>query len=72
MSDGFGAVGSATEHHRYSMPVQPRKRSKCHCGCEARATHYGMANGVVLAMGCDLYIRRWVRDGVRARTVADK
>jgi hypothetical protein len=30
-----------------------------------------MANGVVLSMGCDLYIRRWVRDGIKARTVND-
>lgn len=71
MMAGFGLIGSVSEHHRYSMNFQPNRRRKCHCGCETRATHYGMDNGVVLSMGCDLYIRRWVRDGIKARTVND-
>ena len=37
-------------------------RRRCTCGCEQRATHLGMANGVCLTMGCELYVRRWVRD----------
>lgn len=59
----FGQYGSATEHQRYAEQVEPRSRRRCHCGCKNRATHRGMANGVALIAGCDLYVRRWVRDG---------
>ncbi|PPD12155.1 hypothetical protein [Methylophilus sp.] len=45
---GWGEVGSAIDHQRYMMPVDPKRRRKCHCGCEKRATHRGMANGVCL------------------------
>lgn len=67
---GWGEVGSVIEHQRYMMPVDRRRRRKCQCGCEKRATHRGMANGVCLISGCEMYIRRWVRDGVFACTVA--
>jgi hypothetical protein len=67
---------SATEHQRDSWPA-PDRRCKCHCGCKGTATHVGGANGMGLTSGCELSIRRWVRDGyappkpfVDARTVA--
>lgn len=62
MSD-FGTWGSATEHARYIAPAPSNSRRHCHCGCGRRATHLGMANGVALSMGCELSMRRWVRDG---------
>lgn len=58
----WGQWGSAEEHLRYLRPA-PDRRSKCRCGCGARATHHGAANGVALVSGCELSVRRWVRDG---------
>ena len=60
---GWGQIASAAEHVRYSQPVQPNSRRKCHCGCGRRATHLGMANGMALASGCQLAIQRWVKTG---------
>jgi hypothetical protein len=60
---------SIDEHPRYMERVDPRSRRHCHCGCGRRATHNGMANGVCLATGCELYIRRWLRDGRMAARV---
>lgn len=58
---GWGRVGSAGEHTRYLQPIKSRR--KCYCGCNGRKTHAGMANGVALMSGCELRVRRWVRDG---------
>lgn len=62
-TDGWGKVGSATDHVRYCEPQLPSKRKKCRCGCGQRASHRGMVNGVCMTIGCELRIRRWVRDG---------
>src|SRR4051794_9753639 len=59
---GWGQHGSMTEHVRYAEPVDARSRRRCHCGCRKRATHRGMANGVCLTMGCELFVRGWVKD----------
>ena len=59
----WGQVGSSSEHVRYMEPVRPQSRRRCHCGCGARATHRGMANGVCLTTACELAIRRWVKTG---------
>ncbi len=59
----FGTWGSAEHHQRYRQQVDASSRRRCHCGCKSRATHLGMANGVALTMGCEFFIRRWVRDG---------
>lgn len=59
---GWGTHGSAAEHLRYAQPVAGRGRRRCDCGCGGRATHVGMANGVALTSGCELLVRRWVRD----------
>mgnify|MGYP001582718171 CR=1 FL=1 len=40
-------------------------RRKCRCG--ERATHTGFGDGVALMVGCTLCVRRWKRDGVKAR-----
>lgn len=60
----FGKYGSATEHQRYVEKNTYRKQRVCSCGCNTTATSKGMANGVCLIEGCDLRVRRWVRDGV--------
>lgn len=49
---------------RYMQAVDPKSRRLCRCGCRKRATHLGMANGVALATGCELSIRRWVKFGL--------
>jgi len=59
---GWGTVASAKDHERYALE-RPNRRRKCYCGCGGRATHSGCANGLALMSGCELYVRRWVRDG---------
>ncbi len=66
MSD-FGTYGNVDLHTRHMQPVRPQSRRRCHCGCKQRATHIGMCNGVGLTTGCELYIRRWIRDGASTR-----
>jgi len=69
-TEEWGVRGSATEHHRYAEQIDPRSPHRCGCGCKRRASHRGMANGICLATGCELWIRRWVRDpasAIRAR-----
>jgi len=71
----FGAWGSIHHHERYLQGVEPRSRRQCRCGCKKRATHLGMTNGVGLMMGCEFYVRRWVRDGLaiyRTRTTPNE
>lgn len=68
-ANGIGRYGSAVAHQRYMQEINNRSRKNCHCGCEKRATRIGMANGVCLVVGCELYIRRWLRDGVNAHTL---
>lgn len=71
-TEAWGQVGSATEHVRYSEPLQPRtgRRRACCCGCGGRSTHRGAANGVALTLGCELSIARWVRTGSQRPTAA--
>lgn len=62
--DGWGVYGSASEHKRYIEKYRlPARKRRCSCGCEQKPTHLGMANGVALIAGCELSVRRWVRDG---------
>ncbi|MGD9622229.1 MAG: hypothetical protein AB7G47_19575 [Mycolicibacterium sp.] len=47
-----------------SMVRVPRMRRRCPCGCGRTSTHSGLGtNGVALMWGCELRVRRWVRDG---------
>jgi hypothetical protein len=59
---------SAVEHERYSDPIDKsdRRRRMCPCGCRKRSTHRGKANGVTLMSGCELLVRRWVKDPMSA------
>ncbi|PHV19214.1 hypothetical protein CSQ92_27965 [Janthinobacterium sp. BJB446] len=59
----WGVHGSADQHIRYSVRRSLHSRRRCHCGCGPRATHAGVVNGVCLAIGCALHVRRWVRQG---------
>lgn len=54
---------NATIHQRAIQPIWSTSRRRCQCGCKQRATHSGEANGVVMMTGCELVVRRWVRDG---------
>jgi len=60
---------SAIEHKRDMVALPGASRRRCHCGCDKRATHRGTANGVGMTTGCELYIRRWVRDGINASRI---
>lgn len=61
---GWGTVGSATEHQRYSKRANDKSRRRCPwCpkGHRKRATHVGMANGLALTSGCEWHVAMWVR-----------
>ena len=62
-TDGWGQMGSSTMNVRYIDLAPARARRRCHCGCEGRATHRGLANGVCLVSGCQMAILRWVKTG---------
>ena len=55
-----------------SMKKRENKRSKCYCGCGGRSTHMGLGDGAGMMSGCELTVRRWVRDGVSASNVNNK
>ena len=54
--------GSA-DGERDMWPMPSRSRRRCHCGCGTRSTHVGGNNAIALMSGCELHVRRWVRDG---------
>lgn len=59
-------MGSVVGHANgdRSMVRVPRMRRRCPCGCGHTSTHSGRGtNGVALMWGCELHVRRWVRDG---------
>jgi hypothetical protein len=63
--DEWGMRASSLEHVRYCEPIPKqfwRRRRMCRCGCRRRETYSGKANGIALASGCELSMRRWVRD----------
>ena len=57
----WGKWASDSAHTRYAEQIVGRK-GKCRCGCGKPYTHRGMANGIMLMGGCELAVRRWVRD----------
>jgi hypothetical protein len=75
-TEAWGQWGSVLEHIRYAEPITGRRgRRKCSCGCGKRATHKGFANGICLMSGCELAVRRWVRNPVdtyRRRALASQ
>lgn len=55
-------VWASADYHERSIVRAPDKRRKCwQDECGGRATHFGVANGVVLMAGCEWSVRRWVR-----------
>jgi hypothetical protein len=56
--------GNAQIHKRTFIKANSRSRRRCNCGCNQRASHIGLANDVAMTMGCELYIRRWVKGNV--------
>lgn len=59
----FGSVDGS-----HSMTPRPTgSRRRCDCGCKSRATHFGLSDGLVMMSGCELRVRRWVRDGYMIR-----
>ncbi len=61
---GWGSVGSSSDHVRYKLALPKIKaRRACSCGCDGKATHAGLANGLALTRGCELSIQRWVKTG---------
>lgn len=55
-------------HKREIVKLNPRRRKRCPCGCGTRATHGGTANGIGMMYGCELFVRRWVKQGTPAIT----
>ena len=55
-------VAHALKDARRMALVPSISRRRCGCGCGRRATHMGLANGVCMSTGCELYIRRWVKN----------
>lgn len=70
MNGGTEAWGQAAsiKDTRYAeaYPKGYRRRRMCRCGCGKRSTHMGMAKGITLFSGCELSVRRWVRDPLNA------
>lgn len=63
---GFVANTGSVSGVRDSWPMPAKYRRRCSCGCKTRATHVGGNNAIALTSGCELSVRRWVRDGSAA------
>lgn len=59
----WGKHGSIAEHVGYVEPQDARGGHylKCLCGCNGRAKHRAMFNGVCMAEGCELSMHRFVK-----------
>ena len=57
----------AAQYQRTMTAAMPWSLLRCQCGCSGRASHLGLADGACMMSGCELTVRRWVRDEVRAR-----
>ncbi len=58
---GWAQWGSAQHHAMYVEPLSYPTRRMCRCGCHKRMTHKACANGMALATGCEMEVRRFVR-----------
>ena len=70
-TEGWGRMAFSLEHIRYAEKISRRAR-KCHCGCEGRETHTGCANGLALMSGCELSVRRWVKNPLQLQRPPSK
>jgi hypothetical protein len=61
--DSDGTRFGSADGSRSMVAIGSRSRSRCDCGCDARATHVGLGDGCALMSGCEMEVRRWVRDG---------
>lgn len=66
MRDGEGVSAGSVWGHRTVVPVPDFDRRRHRCGCGNKRTHVGLGDGVALMDGCEMCVRRWVRDGVNA------
>ena len=66
-TDRWGQWGSTERHALYVEPRAPKLRRMCRCGCRKRATHIAAANGMCMSMGCELSMRRFVKEMSEAR-----
>lgn len=60
--DADGLRRGSVNGHRTLIRIQPSSRRRCTC-CGKRATHVGLGDGLALMDGCEMRVRRWVRDG---------
>lgn len=58
----MSGVGSASGVRSIGT-VDPRDRRRHRCRCGNKRTHVGFGDGIALMDGCELCVRRWVRDG---------
>jgi hypothetical protein len=53
-------ANALTDNRTIIKNTRPGRRSKCRCG--QKETHYGAANNVVMMGGCEICVRRWVKN----------
>lgn len=59
----WGEWGSVAHHALYvELRHSATRRRLCRCGCRKWSTHVTAANGVCLATGCELSMRRWAKE----------
>ena len=58
-----GTRSGRADGHRAMIATRPTSRRRCSCGCGQRSTHVGLGDGLGMMSGCEMRVRRWVRDG---------